>query len=156
MATRSTLEIESEVQVFFERYAAAFNEALAGARPAESVAGLYAEWFIGSGPGEVRAAENGPEFHQVLRQGYEAYRAIGMQSMAVLGTAVTPIDEMHAMATVHWRADYIRQGDQEPIAIEFDVTYLVRRREDGWEVFAFVAGDEQGEHEKHGLTPKAQ
>ncbi len=39
-----------------------------------------------------------------------------------------------------------------PLSIEFDVVYMLQRREGGPKIFAFVAGDEMALYRQYGLV----
>src|SRR5690606_1977130 len=127
---------------FFDAYALHFNEALAGRADLDAIAAQYTDSFVGAGPAGVSTADNDEGFREVLARGFEAYRAIGTHAMAMRDLVVTPIDDLHTMAKVFYRASYTRPSDSAPIEIDFDVTYVLHRS-DRWQVFAFIAGDEQ-------------
>ena len=71
--------------------------------------------------------------------------------MSVRRVDVTPIDDRHHMAKVHYRADY-QKTNGEPVSIDFDVTYILQTRDGRSRIFAFVAGDEMGIYRQHGLV----
>ena len=152
----STRDMTGEIEQFFDRYVAEFNAGLAAPGSAASATALYTDHFIGAHPGGVEPGENGAEFVKVMQAGFERYRSIGTKHMAVRGVEVTPIDDFHALARVQCRASYVRNSDQQPIDLDFQVAYLVQNltpeQPDAWRVFAFVTGDERGEYERHGLT----
>lgn len=148
-----TTDLIAELRTFFEEYVARFNDALEGRPDLEGIAEQYTDAFLAAGPTGVMPGQNDEEFVAMLGQVYERYRAIGTQHMAVRDTHVTPIDEQHAMVRVDFHSSYVRQSDQEPVEIDFDVTYLLQRQ-DRWRVFAFVAGDEEGALREHGLMPE--
>lgn len=54
------------------------------------------------------------------------------------------------MAKVRWSGDYEKKN-KEPVKIDFEVSYLIERRDGALKVFGWIAGDEQAEYEKHGL-----
>jgi len=55
------------------------------------------------------------------------------------------------MVRPYFHADYKKKnGEAQPI--EFDVVYMLQRREDGPKIFAFVAGDEMAIYREHGLV----
>lgn len=145
----------TELRAYFEEYVARFNEALAGPpRPAllEAIAAQYTSTFMAAGPQGVSAGENDAAFLDVLEQGFQQYVAIGTKRMIVLDVHVTPVDARHAMARVDYRASYVRPSDGEAFDLDFDVTYVLQRQE-RWQVFAFIAGDEEALYREHGLLP---
>lgn len=145
----------TELRAFFEAYTARFNDALEAPSDRallEEIAAQYTSTFMAAGPQGVSAGENDAAFIDVLEQGYRQYAAIGTRRMAVRGVRVTPIDEQHAMARVAFRASYVRPSDGEAIDLDFEVTYLLQKQ-DRWQVFAFIAGDEQALYREYGLLP---
>ncbi len=145
-------EQTTELRAFFDEYAARFNEALDGSPDLEAIAAQYTQAFLAAGPSGVTPGQNDAAFVEMLGQLYQRYVAIGTKHMAIRDVAVTPIDAQHAMARVDYRASYVRPSDNEPIEIDFDVTYMIEKQ-DQWRVFAFVAGDEEGLLREHGLLP---
>jgi len=142
----------TELRTFFDEYAALFNDALGGSPDLEAIAAQYTDAFMGAGPDGVMPGQNDAAFVEMLGQVYERYVALGTKHMAVRDVAVTPIDAQHAMARVDYRASYVRPSDNEPIEIDFDVTYILQKQ-DRWRVFAFIAGDEQAAYREYGLMP---
>ena len=98
----------------------------------------------------MRCGENNSDFADVLVQGYAFYRSIGARSMAVRAITTTPIDEMHQMARVDYRATYDKPSG-ETLAIDFAVTYFLAARDQTITIFGFVAGDEMALFRQHGL-----
>lgn len=141
--------MQPDFETFFRTYAEAFNRALASEPAFETIMAAFTDCFIGASPGSVNCGRNGEDFRAALEQGYDFYRQIGTKRMSVRSVEVTPIDALHHMARVFWRADYEKEG--KPITIDFDVTYLLQTREDGPKVFAFVSGDEMAAYRRHGL-----
>lgn len=146
------MSLEPELRGFFADYVRRFNAALDGRADLNEIAAQYTLPFMAAGPDGVSAADSHAEFLEALKHGFEVYRALGTQSMAIRDLDVTSIDDTHSMATVFFRASYVRPSDSAPIEIDFDVTYLLERREQ-WRVFVFIAGDEQALYEEHGLVP---
>lgn len=141
---------------FFEQYAARFNQALADP-PVEDVEGAalaFADYFVGAGPAGVMGSPNDARLREVIPQGNAFYRSIGTKSMLVAGIDVTPLDDLHAMARVHWHSRYVKP-DGEEVHIPFDVIYLLQIQAGTPRIFAYITGDEQGTLRKHGLLPPA-
>src|SRR5690606_18168747 len=57
----------------------------------------------------------------------------------------------HDMVRPYFHADYKKKND-EALPIEFDVVYMLQRREGGPKIFAVVAGDEMGIYRRYGLV----
>ena len=140
------------LEAFFAAYAARFNAALADppVEDVEATAGAFAACFVGAGPAGVRCAHNDAAFREQLPEGYAFSRRVGTKGKTILGLEQTPLDGLHTVVTVHWRADYARPTG-EAVGIEFDVFYLVQTRDEGPKIFAYVTGDEQQALRDHGL-----
>jgi len=142
--------MQPDFDAFFQAYAETFNRALAGEPVFDTIMGHFTDAFIGAAPGVVNCGRNGEAFRAVLEQGYAFYRQIGTKRMNVRSVEATPIDPLHNMAKVSFRADYEKDG--RAIAIDFDVTYLLQTHEDGPKIFAFISGDEMAAFREHGLV----
>ena len=86
----------------------------------------------------------------MLQQGYAFYRQVGTRGMAVRSVTATPIDDAHWLARVAYRAHYVKP-DGEPLDLDFEVSYMLAERDETYEIFAFVTGDERALYEEHGL-----
>ncbi|TIN27180.1 MAG: nuclear transport factor 2 family protein, partial [Mesorhizobium sp.] len=106
--------------------------------------------FVSVTPAAVMVGENGQQLKDIMKKGFEAYRAIGSKRMTCVDVSVMPIDQDHCVAEVNWSGDYERK-DGSPVAIEFAINYLVEQRDGDLKVFGWIAGDEQAEFRKHGL-----
>ena len=142
--------MEDSIRRLFDRYERFFQNALAGDLDPAEVAGLYAEEFIAASPAGVMAGKNDAGLLEVMQQGYAQYRAIGTKDMRVQGLRLSPIDALHCVAHVAWRASYAREDLPETV-IDFEVHYLVQLREDGPKVFGWVTGDEDAVLKQHGV-----
>jgi hypothetical protein len=118
----------------------------------EATAGAFAACFVGAGPAGVRCGHNDAAFRELLPKANAFYRSVGTKGMTILGVEKTPLDGLHTVVKVHWRADYARPTG-EAVGIEFDVFYLVQTRDEGPKIFAYVTGDEQQARRDHGLLP---
>jgi hypothetical protein len=143
---------QPDYEAFFTNYIAVFNRSLKSGVDAEAVRASYAEYFVSaSAGGTVQGGANDGKYAKVLRQGAAFYRAIGLQGMRLLKVEVTPIDAEHDTVRPYFHADY-RKKNGEALPIEFDVVYMLQRREGGPKIFAFVAGDEMEIYRQHGLV----
>jgi hypothetical protein len=144
-------DLQRTVEGFFADYAEGFNQALGPSPDLDAIAARYTESFIAAGPQGVAVARNDEAFKETLRKGYEFYRSIGTKEMRVRSVDVHPIDDLHALASVHWGSRYIAK-DGRAVSIDFDVHYLLQLI--GWEpkVFGFISGDEQAVLREHGLV----
>jgi hypothetical protein len=139
---------------FFELYAARFNQALADP-PVEDVEGTaraFADYFVGARPAGVMGGPNDARLREVIPQGNAFYRSVGTKAMAIRGIDVTTIDDLHAMARVHWESSHVKPDGGE-VNIPFDVVYLLQMLDGVPRIFAYITGDEQGVLRAHGLLP---
>jgi hypothetical protein len=154
--TRRRLEVEDhrrEVEEFFAEYEARVNAAL-GDPPlvdVESMVGAYAEHVVEAHPGGVTHFEK-EQFRAAIPQFFERQRSIGAKSMRMTSLEVTPVDEHHWAGKVRWEARYERE-DTGRVLGEFDETYFVQTVGGQPQIFAYVAGDEEGFLKEKGLIP---
>lgn len=142
------------VNEFFAGYIEAFNRSLGDAVDADGIRRHFSSCFVGAGPQGVQCGQNDEHFTEMLEQGYAFYRSIGTRAMVVREVTTTRIDATHELARVAYTAHYVKpQG--EPVAIDFEVSYLLAARGETYEIFAFVTGDEMALYRKHGLVPDA-
>ncbi|QRZ12712.1 nuclear transport factor 2 family protein [Paracoccus methylovorus] len=142
--------MEDTVRQFFTRYERLFGQALAGQADMQDIAALYAPEFVAASPAGVRAGRNDDQLKQAMAQGYEHYRAIGTKAMTIREIRLSPMDALHCVAHVSWRAVYDR-GEAPDVQIEFEVHYLVQILDGTPKVFGWVSGDEQALLKQHGI-----
>jgi len=144
------MQMHKAVKELFERYARNFNAALTAEPDLEAIAGLYAETFIAASPAGIMSGRNDDELRKVMAGGFARYRQMGTKKMEVSDLRVTPIDELHGLAHVDWRATYEVDGARK--VIDFTNVYLVRIEGTKGKVFGWITGDEDAELRKHGIT----
>lgn len=144
---------EEIIKKFFAAYAARMNEALNDPPKidAEATAAAFAGCFVEASPAGIICGKNDEAFLEQIPKGYEHYKNIGTRSMNITSLEITPLDELHAVAKVHWDSNYVRK-DKKEIRIEFDVFYFVQMKADIPEIFAYVTGDEQKVMKEYGLS----
>lgn len=136
---------------FFARYEARFNDAITGQEAnVDETAAAFAEQFIEASPRGVIAGANDARFRDVIPQGWDFYRKIGVQSMNIRSKDIIMLDEMHAMVRVQWNCAFIRK-DNSKGDISFEVIYMVQLRKEGPKIFAYVTGDEHKALSEEGL-----
>ena len=143
--------MDTGVRTLFERYEQVFGKGLRGCMDMNEAASLYASDFIAATPAGVVGGKNDERLKQVMTQGYEHYRAIGMKDMRMRGLRISRIDEHHCIAHVAWTATYARKH-QPDVAIDFEVHYLVQELNSEPRVFGWVSGDEQAALKEYGVT----
>lgn len=140
-----------DYESLFRDYAAAYQRSLGEVVDSQAIRAFFAEVFMAvSTTGSVKSANNDDEFKQTLEKGFAFVKSIGTQSMAVERVEVQALCEAHDSVRVFYHAGY-RRADGHKLDIQFDVTYLLQRREEEAKIFAFIAGDEMALYKQHGL-----
>jgi hypothetical protein len=144
---------QPEIENFFNRYETRFNEALRGGEPdvAETV-NSFAEHFIEASPAGVVAAKNDDQFKGSIREGWTFYKQIGILAMEILSKQISILDDMHALVKIHWNSAFVR-NDNTHGEIDFDVFYLIQKKDEHLRIFAYITGDEQQALKDEGLVP---
>jgi len=138
---------------FFQAYAEAYNRSLKGELDEAGIRSAYAVQFVSATPAGIDAGCNDTTFGEKLRQAYAFYGGIGATALTLRGVDARRIDDLHDIARVGWRGEYLRKRDGKTVAIDFEVTYLMQSlRAHQPQIFAFVAGDEMGVLREHGLV----
>jgi hypothetical protein len=144
---------QHEVEKFFNRYETRFNEALRGGEPdIDGTVDSFSSHFIEASPLGVMAGKNDEQFRDAIRQGWASYRQMGILSMEILSKQITILDDYHAMVKIHWNSNFVRKNNT-PGEIDFDVFYLVQKKDDRVQIFAYITGDEQQALKDQGLIP---
>ena len=125
------------------------NAALVGEPDLEAISDLYDDAFIAASPSGVMTGNKGDEFRKAMTAGFAHYREIGTRQMKIRNVRIEPIDALHALARVDWRATYDVDGTQK--AIDFTNAYLIRVNNDRATVFGWITGDEDAELRKQGI-----
>lgn len=140
---------QPDYDVFFSNYVDAFNRSMGG--DVDAIQASYAEYFVSAGKERVQGGANDEKYGEMLRQGAGFYQAVGLKGMALLKVQVTPIDGGHDIVRPYFRADYTKKSGED-VSIEFDVVYMLQRRDGGPKIFAFIAGDEMALYRQYGLV----
>ncbi|MDX8493372.1 nuclear transport factor 2 family protein [Mesorhizobium sp. VK22B] len=115
---------KADVQKFFKAYEKVYNDAIAGNFDIDDFGEMYSSGFVSVTPAGVMVGENGQQLKDIMKKGFEAYRAMGSKKMICREVSVTPIDHDHCVAKVQWSGEYERK-DKSPVTIDFEVDYLV-------------------------------
>jgi hypothetical protein len=142
--------MEQPIYEFFAAYEKRFYEALKGETDVEATANAFGPFFVEASPAGIHGGSNDQEFRKRIPKGMEFYRQIGTYSMEILSQDVTPLDDLHFMVKIHWKATY-KNKDNTELAIEFDVIYFLQSKEDQLKIFAYITGDEDKVMREHGL-----
>ena len=89
----------------------------------------------------------------MIKKGWKFYRKIGIRAMNILSKEVTILNDLHAMAKIHWNSSFVRPDKSEG-KVEFDVFYMLQKQEEDLKIFAFITGDEQQVLREQGLIPQ--
>jgi hypothetical protein len=138
---------------FFQAYAEAYNRSLQGEVDETGIRSAYAAHFVSATPMGVAAGCNDATFGEQLRKAYAFYDGVGATVLTLRGVDARRIDDLHDIARVGWRGEYVRPRDGKSVTIDFEVTYLMQSlRAHQPQIFAFVAGDEMAALREHGLV----
>lgn len=141
---------ENPLQQFFEAYESFANRGIAGEDVAKEVAAVFANYFVESSPAGVMGGKNDEEFLRRIPEGYASYKKMGITSMKIKSVSITPLNELHYQARVHWQSFYKRKDGKEGV-IDFELYYFLAKQENAYRIFAYISGDEQGVMKEHGL-----
>jgi hypothetical protein len=142
--------MEKNIHQFFAAYEKRFNDAIRGELDVEGTANAFAQFFVEASPVGIQGGYNDMEFKKKIPQGMEFYKSIGTRNMEITSEAITPLDDYHYMAKIHWVATY-KNKDNTDLSIEFDVIYFLQCRDSELKIFAYITGDEQKVLKEHGL-----
>jgi hypothetical protein len=129
---------------FFRRYVVIST----GLHP-EELATLYAPTFIVGGPAGSHAFANDGRFAEWLRQMAEFNHQHGMRTLEAVSIRDVTLSPIHTLAVVMWGARFDKTGDR---VIEFEISYLLEKAEEGWKILSYVSrSDQNAEMAKEGL-----
>jgi hypothetical protein len=144
---------DKRIEQFFNNYAAQVNAGIDDSpeQDKQAAAAVFADCFIGASPQGVFCEQNGEKLLEHMTTTWEYYRSIGTRGMHLVSVDYRPLDALHGIAEVNWRADYIKK-DGSALELEFRVIYLLQELPGSEpKVFAFITGDEQQAYRDHGL-----
>jgi hypothetical protein len=142
--------VVNELRLFFSRYEKLFMQSLKETPDVESVAGVFADYFVEASPVGVIGGKNDASFRERIPKGYEFYKSIGTTSMQITALESTALNELHYMTRVQWRAGYHKKdGSRENI--DFEVIYFTQHIKSEIKIFAYITGDEQKVLRERGL-----
>lgn len=142
--------MEKSIYDFFAAYEKRFNDALQGETDVEATANAFGPFFVEASPAGIHGGHNDQEFREKIPKGMDFYRHIGTDSMEIISQEVTPLDDLHYMVKIHWKATY-KNKDNTELAIEFDVIYFLQHKDSQLKIFAYITGDEDKVMREHGL-----
>lgn len=100
-----------QINDFFTQYALTTKKALSGADvvPTE-FAKSFAAFVIGANPLGILGGKNDEDFINSITSGIQFYKRIGIQSMNIISTEFTQVDDFHVMTKVSWKCIYTSSG----------------------------------------------
>jgi hypothetical protein len=142
-----------QIEAFFQEYADRLNRALSNPPEVDvdATADAFAECFIEASPKGVSCGKNDEQFRIQIPKGLAFYHSIGTQSMNILSTAITQLDDFHWQVKAHWEAAYQKQDGTRDV-IPFDVLYFLQLLNSKLKIFAYITGDEEQMYKDHGLV----
>lgn len=146
--------LEKEAQALFRDYSRLSNEALHDPVRAnvDELAKAFAGYFVGASPTGVMGGAKDETFPAALRQGFEAYRAMGGTRFEIVRLTVEALDDVNAMVRADWEFDYVRPSDSVKGTIAFQNIYFVNFAGGRPAIFAWVTRDEAQAMRDHGLA----
>lgn len=146
--------IESKAQALFEDYSRRSNDALRDPASADfnALAGFFADHFIGASPHGVIGGARDEAFPEILRRGFDSYRAMGGTRFEIVALETEALDEFNVMVWADWEFDYRRPSDDATGTIAFRNIYLVSFAGGEPKIFAWITPDEQQAMKDHGLA----
>jgi len=137
---------------FFFAYGRLMDEGVKTGKPdAEALKNCFASYFVGASPMGIMGGEAKDDFGDIIVAGIENYRRMGATEFVAEEVAITPIDDLHAMARVFWLFGYRRPSDGRTGTIRFENVYFVSLVGGDPKIFAWVTPDEQAVLREHGL-----
>lgn len=146
--------LESEARALFQGYSRLSNEALHDPVRAnvDELAKAFASYFVGASPTGVMGGAKDETFPATLRQGFEAYRAMGGTRFEIVRLTIEALDDMNAMVRADWEFDYVRPRDSVKGTIAFQNIYFVNFAAGRPAIFAWITRDEAQAMRDHGLA----
>jgi hypothetical protein len=146
--------IEAKARALFEDYSRRSDAALRdpAAADADALADVFASYFVGANPKGVMGGARDETFPATLRQGFEAYRAMGGTRFEIVGLETEALDEFNVMVRADWEFDYVRPRDGAAGTIAFRNIYFVNFAGGEPKIFAWITPDEAQAMKDHGLA----
>ena len=143
--------IKQKIDVFFQRYEGRFTAGIKGEVDIDGTTAAFANCFVEASPAGITCGQNDAGFREAIPKGYDFYRSIGTQSMKIVSKEIIPLDDLHFICKIHWRASYLKKNTKNEEIIDFDVFYVLQHLNDALKIFAYVTGDEQKVLKERGL-----
>lgn len=145
---------EAKARALFGDYSRRSNAALHAPERADfdALAGAFADHFVGASPAGVMGGGKDASFPEILRRGFEAYRASGGTRFEIVNLEVEMLDDCNAMIRADWEFDYVRPRDGAPGTIAFRNIYFVNFAGGEPKIFAWITPDEAQAMKDHGLA----
>lgn len=146
--------LEARARALFRDYSQRSNAALHAAERADldALAGAFAGHFVGASPAGVMGGAKDASFPEILRRGFEAYRASGGTRFEIINLEVEMLDDCNAMVRADWEFDYLRPRNGATGTIAFRNIYFVNFAGGEPKIFAWITPDEAQAMKDHGLA----
>lgn len=146
--------LEAKARALFRDYSRRSNAALHAPERADfdALAGAFADHFVGASPAGVMGGVKDASFPEILRRGFEAYRASGGTRFEIVNLEVEMLDDCNAMVRADWEFDYLRPRDGATGTIAFRNIYFVNFAGGEPKIFAWITPDEAQAMKDHGLA----
>lgn len=145
---------QAKARALFREYSRHSNAALQAPKTADigALASAFADHFVGANPAGVMGGAKDPSLPDVLRRGFEAYRAMGGRRFEIVNLDVEMLDDSNSMVRADWEFDYLRPRDGAKGTIAFRNIYFVNFASGEPRIFAWITPDEAQAMKDHGLA----
>lgn len=103
---------------------------------------FYGDFAVASTLSFVGCLRGAEEMATAFRQVADGQRRTGLVGMKPNRVEATELDAFHLLAKVWWNAQFEKTGDQ---VIEFQVSYVLRRVEDGFQILLYISHQDETE-----------
>lgn len=121
--------MNDQLHRFFAEYGANFDNPEANRL-------AYGEASVTSTPEGVFSLRGDAEYKEALGKVSKYQIDSGMQSLRPVEIDAKDLDDIHTLAKVKWDARFKKTGSRP---VEFDITYLLRRDGDKYQILAYEA-----------------
>ncbi len=108
----------------------------------ERTLGFYGDFAVASTPSFVGCLRGAEEMAAAFSQVADGQRRTGLIGMKPGRVDATELDAFHLLVKVQWNAQFEKTGDQ---VIEFDVSYVLRRMEKGFQILLYISHQDEVE-----------
>jgi hypothetical protein len=121
------------VRLFFDEYGAAFKDP-------KKIASCYGDCAIAADPNFVECLKGEKEILTTMKEISAYQEKTGLRSMTPTSLEIGEIAPPFYMTKINWGALFEKTGNK---LITFDVTYLIREYEEGFQIITSVSHEEE-------------